>query len=63
MEISQKFEQSTKNLSDSDEDTRKQLEDEYKKSMKYIIYIAKNMNNINKNDLQEIKKFLSNISK
>lgn len=61
VEISQKLKEWDKKLDDFSINTKNKLEEQYKKSMKYIIYIAKNLSNINKDDLQNIRKTLSNI--
>jgi hypothetical protein len=37
------MDEQTKDLSISDERIKLQMEEQYKKSMKYIIYLAKNM--------------------
>ena len=63
MEISQKQEEWIKNISDLDIDTKQKIEEQYKKSMKYIIYIAKNILTLNKSDLNDIKKTLSILKK
>jgi hypothetical protein len=63
IEVSKQMDEQTKDLSISDERIKLQMEEQYKKSMKYIIYLAKNMWTITKNDIDEIKKLLSNIHK
>lgn len=67
IEISQKMEEWTKNISEwlsqVDKIMLEQTAEQYKKSMKYIIYIAKNIGNINKNELKDIKTALSSIKK
>lgn len=48
VEISQKLKEWDKKLDDFSINTKNKLEEQYKKSMKYIIYIAKNLSNIKK---------------
>jgi len=59
IEVSKQLNEKTNEIWVSEEETQKQLEEQYKKSMKYIIYIAKNIWTITKNDIQEIKTLLS----
>jgi hypothetical protein len=63
VEISQKIQENRKDIIDLNDENSIQLQDQYKKSMKYIIYIAKNINNIGKQDLLEIKQTLLHIKK
>ena len=61
-DISNDIKESIKSSVDCDEDVKAKLEDQYQKSMKYIIYIAKHMWGISsKQDILEIKKYLSGI--
>jgi hypothetical protein len=59
IEVSKQLNEKTNEIWVSEEETQKQLEEQYKKSIKYIIYIAKNIWTITKNDIQEIKTLLS----
>jgi hypothetical protein len=61
--ISKSIEEWQKQLSNLDNETKERMEEQYRKSMKYVIYIAKNIWTINKNDLIEIKNILSLMKK